>query len=260
MTATAEPEVGRSRRRKEDERLITGRTRWTDNITLPGMLHAAVLRSPYAHAKIVSIDTSSAKTASGVVAVYTAKDLDPDGSIGMPCAWSVTPDMKAPRRPVLADGQVNFAGEGVAVVVARSAAEARDALDEIDIEYDELPVVLDMEAALADGAPLVHEDIGTNKNALWVFDSGEAGTGGNVEEAISSSEVVLKRRFRQQRLIPSFMEPRACVVDPTGQHITMWSATQVPHILKTMASLTVGIPEHKLRVIAPDVGGGFGGK
>ena len=260
MTATAEPEVGRSRRRKEDERLITGRTRWTDNITLPGMLHAAVLRSPYAHAKVVSIDTSSAKTASGVVAVYTAKDLDPDGSIGMPCAWSVTPDMKAPRRPVLADGQVNFAGEGVAVVVARSAAEARDALDEIDIEYDELPVVLDMEAALADGAPLVHEDIGTNKNALWVFDSGEAGTGGNVEEAISSSEVVLKRRFRQQRLIPSFMEPRACVVDPTGQHITMWSATQVPHILKTMASLTVGIPEHKLRVIAPDVGGGFGGK
>ncbi|MEV4144210.1 molybdopterin cofactor-binding domain-containing protein [Amycolatopsis sp. NPDC049691] len=260
MTATIEPEVGRSRRRKEDERLITGRTRWTDNIALPGLLHMAVLRSPFAHAKIVSIDTSAAKGASGVVAVYTGKDLDPDGAIGMPCAWPITPDMKAPRRPVLASDTVNFAGEGVAVVVARSSAEAHDALEEIDVEYDELPVILDMEAAIADGAPLVHEDLGTNTSAVWKFDSAEAGTGGNVEDAISSSEVVLKRRFRQQRLVPAFMEPRACVVDPTGTQITMWSATQVPHILRVMSALTLGIPEHKLRVIAPDVGGGFGGK
>ncbi|MET8994207.1 molybdopterin cofactor-binding domain-containing protein [Amycolatopsis sp. NPDC004169] len=260
MTATIEPEVGKARRRKEDERLITGRTRWTDNITLPGMLHMAVLRSPFAHAKIVSIDTSAAKSASGVVAVYTGKDLDPDGAIGMPCAWPITPDMKAPRRPVLASDTVNFAGEGVAVVVARTSAEAHDALEEIDVEYDELPVILDMEAAIADGAPLVHEDLGTNTSAVWKFDSGEAGTGGNVEDAISSSEVVLKRRFRQQRLVPAFMEPRACVVDPTGTQITMWAATQVPHILRVMSALTLGIPEHKLRVIAPDVGGGFGGK
>ncbi|ADJ43681.1 carbon-monoxide dehydrogenase large subunit [Amycolatopsis mediterranei S699] len=260
MTATIEPEVGKSRRRKEDERLITGRTRWTDNITLPGLLHMAVLRSPFAHAKIVSIDTSAAKSAPGVIAVYTAKDLDPDGSVGMPCAWPITPDMKAPRRPVLASDTVNFAGEGVAVVVARSSAEAHDALEEIDVEYDELPVVLDMEAAIADGAPLVHEDLGTNTSAVWKFDSAEAGTGGNVEDAISSSEVVLKRRFRQQRLVPAFMEPRACVVDPTSTQITMWSATQVPHILRVMSALTLGIPEHKLRVIAPDVGGGFGGK
>ncbi|WP_370971789.1 xanthine dehydrogenase family protein molybdopterin-binding subunit [Amycolatopsis sp. cg9] len=260
MTATIEPEVGKSRRRKEDERLITGRTRWTDNIALPGMLHMAVLRSPFAHAKIVSIDTSAAKGAAGVVAVFTAKDLDPDSSIGMPCAWPITPDMKAPRRPVLAADQVNFAGEGVAVVVARTSAEAHDALEEIDVEYDELPVILDMEAAIADGAPLVHEDQGSNTSAVWKFDSGEAGTGGNVEEAISSAEVVVKRRFRQQRLVPAFMEPRACVVDPTGTQLTMWSATQVPHILRVMSALTLGIPEHKLRVIAPDVGGGFGGK
>ncbi|WP_410606286.1 xanthine dehydrogenase family protein molybdopterin-binding subunit [Amycolatopsis sp. lyj-109] len=260
MTATIEPEVGKSRRRKEDERLITGRTRWTDNITLPGLLHMAVLRSPFAHAKIVSIDTSAAKTAPGVIAVYTAEDLDPDSSVGMPCAWPITPDMKAPRRPVLAAGTVNFAGEGVAVVVARSSAEAHDALEEIDVDYDELPVVLDMEAAIADGAALVHEDLGTNTSAVWKFDSAEAGTGGNVEDAISSSEVVLKRRFRQQRLVPAFMEPRACVVDPTGTQITMWSATQIPHILRVMSALTLGIPEHKLRVIAPDVGGGFGGK
>ncbi|NBH01769.1 molybdopterin cofactor-binding domain-containing protein [Amycolatopsis sp. SID8362] len=260
MTATLEPEVGKSRRRKEDERLITGRTRWTDNIALPGMLHMAVLRSPFAHAKIVSIDTSAAKSAPGVVAVFTAKDLDPDSSIGMPCAWPITPDMKAPRRPVLAADQVNFAGEGVAVVVARSSAEAHDALEEIDVEYDELPVILDMEAAIADGAPLVHEDQGSNTSAVWKFDSAEAGTGGNVEEAISSAEVVVKRRFRQQRLVPAFMEPRACVVDPTGTQITMWSATQIPHILRVMSALTLGIPEHKLRVVAPDVGGGFGGK
>jgi carbon-monoxide dehydrogenase large subunit len=260
MTATIEPEVGKSRRRKEDERLITGRTRWTDNITLPGMLHMAILRSPFAHARIVSIDTSAAENAPGVVAVHTARDLDPDSSIGMPCAWPITPDMKTPRRPVLAADQVNFAGEGVAVVVARSSAEAHDALEEIDVEYDELPVILDMEAAIADGAPLVHEDQGSNTSAVWKFDSGEAGTGGNVEDALSSSEVVVKRRFRQQRLIPAFMEPRACVVDPTGAQTTMWSATQVPHILRVMAALTLGIPEHKLRVIAPDVGGGFGGK
>ena len=260
MTATIEPEVGKSRRRKEDERLITGRTRWTDNITLPGMLHLAVLRSPFAHARITSIDTAAAKGAPGVVAVYTARDLDPESSIGMPCAWPITPDMKAPRRPILAADQVNFAGEGVAVVVARSSAEAHDALEEIDVEYEELPVILDMEAALAEGAPLVHEELGTNKNALWVFDSGAAGTGGDVEEAIGSSEIVVKRRFRQQRLIPAFMEPRACVVDPTATQTTVWSATQVPHILRVMSALTLGIPEHKLRVIAPDVGGGFGGK
>ncbi|TVT39851.1 molybdopterin-dependent oxidoreductase [Amycolatopsis rhizosphaerae] len=260
MTATIEPEVGKARTRKEDARLITGRTRWTDNTVLPGLLHLAVLRSPFAHARINGIDTSEAKDRPGVIAVYTAADLDPEGAIGMPCAWPVTPDMKHPRRPVLAAHRVNFAGEGVAVVVARTAAQARDALEAIDVDYEELPVVLGLENALAEGAPLVHEELGTNRNALWVFDSGEAGTGGSVEQAISDAEVVVKRRFRQQRLIPAFMEPRSCVVDPTGPQIVMWSATQVPHILKTMAALTLGIPEHKLRVIAPDVGGGFGGK
>ncbi|HEV7978239.1 xanthine dehydrogenase family protein molybdopterin-binding subunit [Amycolatopsis sp.] len=260
MTAVVEPEIGKARLRKEDARLITGRTRWTDNLTLPGMLHLAVLRSPFAHAKIVSIDTSAAKDAPGVVAVYTGKDLDPEGAIGMPCAWPITPDMKSPRRPVLASDQVNFAGEGVAVVVARTSAEAHDALESIDVEYEDLPVVLGLEAAMAEGAPLVHEELGTNRNALWVFDSGEAGTGSSIDEAIASAEVTVKRRFRQQRLIPAFMEPRACVVDPTAAQLTMWVSTQVPHVLKTMAALTLGIPEHKLRVIAPDVGGGFGGK
>jgi carbon-monoxide dehydrogenase large subunit len=265
MTSTVEPEVGKARRRKEDARLITGRTRWTDNITLPGMLHLAVLRSPMAHARIVRIDTSRARELPGVVAVYTASDLDPEGAIALPCAWAITPDMKHPRRPVLAADTVHFAGEGVAVVVATNAYLAQDALAEIDVDYEELPVVLDMEAALADGATLVHPELETNRNALWVFDSGEAGTGADVAAAIDEASgaddaIVLTRRFRQQRLVPAFMEPRSTVVDPTAQQITIWSSTQVPHILKTMTALTLGLPEHKLRVVAPDVGGGFGGK
>ena len=269
MTQTeAAPEgalqVGQSRRRKEDARLITGRTRWTDNIQLPGMLHMAVARSPMAHARITRIDTTAAGQAPGVLGAFTAADLGAE-AIGLPCAWAVTPDMKAPQRPVLATQTVHFAGEGVAVVVARSAAEARDAAELVEVDYDPLPPVLDMEAALAEGATLVHPELGTNRNALWVFDSGEAGTGGSVADAIAAAEadpdsIVLRRRFHQQRLVPAFMEPRSTVVDPNGEQLTMWSATQVPHILKTMTALTVGLPEHKIRVIAPDVGGGFGGK
>jgi carbon-monoxide dehydrogenase large subunit len=256
---TAQPEIGRARLRKEDARLITGRTRFTDNIVLPGMLHAAILRSPFAHATITSLDVTEAKSRPGVIAVYTGKDFaEEQGSL--PCAWAITPDMKSPAHPSLAVGTVHFAGEAVAVVIARSAYEAADALDGIEIDYDELPAVLDMEAALAEGADLVHPDLGTNRCALWVFDSAEAGTGANVEDAISSSEVVVKRRFRQQRLIPAFMEPRSVVCDPTGEQLTLWSATQVPHIVRTMMAMTLGIPEHKIRVIAPDVGGGFGGK
>jgi aerobic carbon-monoxide dehydrogenase large subunit len=256
---TAQPEIGRARLRKEDARLITGRTRFTDNIVLPGMLHAAILRSPFAHATITSLDVTEAKSRPGVIAVYTGKDFaEEQGSL--PCAWAITPDMKSPAHPSLAVDTVNFAGEAVAVVIARSAYEAADALDGIEIDYDELPAVLDMEAALAEGADLVHPDLGTNRCALWVFDSAEAGTGANVEDAISSSEVVVKRRFRQQRLIPAFMEPRSVVCDPTGEQLTLWSATQVPHIVRTMMAMTLGIPEHKIRVIAPDVGGGFGGK
>ncbi|QSE90217.1 xanthine dehydrogenase family protein molybdopterin-binding subunit [Rhodococcus pseudokoreensis] len=259
MTATTEPEIGKARRRKEDEHLITGRTRWTDNLVLPGMQHLAILRSPFAHARITGIDTSAARDLPGVVAVLTGADLaDEQGSL--PCAWPITPDMKSPPAPSLAVDRVNFAGEAVAVVVARSAYEAHDALEAIDVEYDDLPVVLDLASAAADGSELVHPDLGTNVSATWTFDSAEAGTGGDVEDAIRDAEVLVERTFRQQRLIPAFMEPRSVVVDPTGAQITMWSATQIPHILRLMLAMTLDIPEHKLRVVAPDVGGGFGGK
>jgi carbon-monoxide dehydrogenase large subunit len=259
MTATVEPEVGKARARKEDARLITGRTRWTDNLTLPGLVHMAVLRSPFAHARITGVDTSAAKRMSGVLAVLTGADLaDEQGSL--PCAWPISEDMKSPDAPSIAVDKVNFAGEAVALVVARSAAEAEDALESIDVDYDEMPVVLDMEAAVAEGADLVHEDLGTNSSTTWVFDSAEAGSGGDVEQAISGAEVLIERTYRQQRLIPAFMEPRSIVVDPTGEQFTMWSSTQVPHILRLMIAMTLSVPEHKVRVIAPDVGGGFGGK
>ncbi|MDR7301544.1 xanthine dehydrogenase family protein molybdopterin-binding subunit [Haloactinomyces albus] len=264
MTATpttpgAEPELGRARKRKEDARLITGSTRWTDNMTLPGMLHLAVLRSPVAHARITAIDTAEARRMSGVHAALTGRDLaDEQGSL--PCAWPITEDMKAPQAPSMAVDEVRFAGEAVAVVAARSAAEARDALDTIDIDYEDLPAVLDMESALDGDSPLVHSELGTNRNATWTFDSAEAGTGGDVEQALAEAEVRVERTFRQQRLIPAFMEPRSVLVDPTGEQFTMYSATQVPHILRTMLAMTLGVAEQKIRVIAPDVGGGFGGK
>ncbi|OZM70108.1 carbon monoxide dehydrogenase [Amycolatopsis antarctica] len=259
MTSTIEPEVGKARLRKEDARLITGRTRWTDNMTLPGLLHMAVLRSPSAHARITAIDTGEAKRASGVIAVLTGADIaDEQGSL--PCAWPITPDMKSPDAPSIAVDHVAFAGEAVAVVIARSAAEAYDALELIDLDLEDLPVALDLEEATRDSATLAHPDLGTNNSATWVFDSGEAGSGEDVEKAIAEAEVVVERRFRQQRLIPAFMEPRSVVVDPTGDQFTMWSSTQVPHILRLMLAMTLGVPEHKVRVIAPDVGGGFGGK
>ena len=264
MTAVAQPEVGRARVRKEDARLITGRSRYTDAITPPGTLYLHVVRSPIAHATIAGVEASAARQAPGVIGVYTAADLGVE-AVGLPCAWPITPDMKSPQRPLLAASTVHFAGEGVAVVVARSAAEARDAADLVEVDFDPLEPVLDMEEALAEGATLVHPDLGTNENATWVFDSGAAGTGASVDEAIAAAEadpdsVVVRRRFRQQRLIPAFMEPRSCVVDPTGEQMTIYAATQIPHILRTMTTVTMGVAESKVRVIAPDVGGGFGGK
>ncbi len=262
MTATeTRPagEVGSARRRKEDARLVTGRTTWTDNLVLPGMLHMAILRSPLAHARITSTDVSEARGMPGVVDVFTGQDIaDFQGSL--PCAWPVTADIVHPNHPPLAVDEVRHTGEAVAVVVARSRAAAVDALGAINIDYENLPVVLDMEAAMADGADHAHIGLDTNKSYTWVFDSQAAGSGGSVDDAVAEADIVIRRRYRQQRLIPAFMEPRSVVVDPGGDGFTVWSSTQVPHILRFLMALITGTPEHKLRVIAPDVGGGFGGK
>ena len=254
-------EIGRDRRRKEDQRLITGRTRWTDNIELNGMVHLAMVRSPFAHAKITAIDVTEAKAAPNVLTVVTGQDIaEEQGTLIN--AWPLVPDQVTPTHTPVAVEHVAFAGEVVAVVAARSAAEARDAAELVDVDYEELPAALDLKEAAADTV-LAHPDLGTNKSAYWKFDSAEMGTGGNVEEAIEKARgdgIVIEREYRQQRLIPAFMEPRSVVVDPTGEQITMWTATQIPHIVRFALAATTGIPESKIRVIAPDVGGGFGGK
>ncbi|MGZ4465301.1 MAG: xanthine dehydrogenase family protein molybdopterin-binding subunit, partial [Nocardioides sp.] len=256
-----QPEIGKDRRRKEDRRLITGRTKWTDNIQLTGMLHLAMVRSPFAHARITNVDVTEAKAAPNVVTVLTGKDVAEEQG-GLPNAWPITPDQVTPNHPSIAVDRVAFAGEVVAVVVARSAAAARDAAELVDVDYEELPAALDLKDSAEDKI-LAHPDLGTNKSAFWQFDSADAGTGGNVDEAIEkarSEGIVIEREYRQQRLIPAFMEPRSVVVDPTGEQMTMWSATQIPHILRFLLAAVLGTPESKIRVIAPDVGGGFGGK
>ena len=249
------PQIGQSRLRKEDNRLITGNTNWTDNIQLPGMLHMAVLRSPMAHAKILNVDVSEALRQPGVVAAFTAADLGA-ANPGLPCVWPVTPDMKAPVHPALATDKVRHVGDPVAVVLATSRYAAADALESINVDYEPLPAVIDMEEALAEGATLVHEDAGTNKCYTWNFEPA------SYEDAKAEADFVIKRRFINQRLIPSPMEPRAVVASPGGPdgELTIWSATQIPHVLRVLLALITGTPEHKLRVVAPDVGGGFGAK
>ncbi|MFJ5840708.1 xanthine dehydrogenase family protein molybdopterin-binding subunit [Streptomyces shenzhenensis] len=249
-------EVGRSRLRKEDARLITGQTNWTDNIQVTGLLQLAVLRSPMAHARIGRVDVAPALDRPGVVAAFSGADLA-DGLGSLPCAWPVTEDIVLPGHPPIAVDEVRHAGDPVAVVVARDRYAAADALEAIEVDYEPLPPVLDLEAALADDAPLVHADKGTNRSYVWPLATGE-----NFAAVRERAEVTVKRRYHQQRLIPNAMEPRAVVVTPlaaSGEY-TVYSATQIPHILRIMLATVTGVPEHKLRVIAPDVGGGFGSK
>ena len=244
-------ELGQARLRKEDDRLITGQTNWTDNITLPGMLHIAYLRSPYAHARITSVDVSAALAAPGVIAAYSGADFAAEQG-SLPCAWPVTPDIVIPAHPPMAVDEVRYVGEAVACVVARDRYLAADALAAIEIDYEPLSPVLDIRTALDDGSPQVHE--AGNKSFEWVFANGD------VDAAFRDAPVVLERNYRQQRLIPSAMEPRAVVCSCVGGEFTLWSATQIPHVLRVMLALVTGIPEQNLRVIAPDVGGGFGSK
>src|SRR5688500_5949132 len=168
--------------------------------------------------------------------------------------------MVNPVHPSIAVVSVNHFGEAVALIVARSKVAAQDAVELVDVDYDVLPPVLNMEEAVKDGANLVHDELSSNTSYHFVFDAGDAGTGGNTDQAFADAEVVVSRRFVNQRLIPAFMEPRSCVVSPQGDNYTMWSATQIPHVLRVMLAMVTGVPEHKLRIIAPDVGGGFGGK
>ena len=256
MTETVDTStpLGRPIKRKEDAKLLHGRTNWTDNIQLPGTLHMAILRSPYAHAKITKLDVKPALSRPNVIAAYGAEELgDLNGSI--PCVWPVTDDIVMPDFPSLAKGKVRQVGDCVAVVLATDPVHAADALEAIEVEYEPLDAVVDMEAALAPGAALVHDDAGTNK--CYVYN-----LGGGYDDVKGKADVVVKRRFINQRLIPAFMEPRSVVAAPMGMsdEMTVWSSTQIPHVLRVLMALVTGIPENNLRIIAPDVGGGFGGK
>ena len=252
MSATETRHIGSPLKRKEDDPLLRGRGTFVDNIALPGTLAMAVVRSPYAHARIVSIDTSAAKAAAGVVDVFTGADLRDDWKAAMPCAWPVTEDMKNPEHFPLAVAEAHYQGDGVVVVLADTRAHAADAAELVEVEYEPLPVIVDVAAAADDGAPLVHEELGTNVSYVWKLETG------TFEE---DADVVVKHTYYQPPLIPNAMEPRGVVARPEpGGDVTLWSATQVPHILRLLAAATLGMSETKLRVIAPDVGGGFGSK
>ena len=256
MSSAAPRVFGSGIRRREDPRLLTGIARYTADITLPGMTYAAVLRSPHGHARIRKIDTAPAKSAAGVVGVYTGTDssasLQP-----IPCAWLIpNSNLKVAPYQAMARDLVRYVGDAVAVVVAESAQQAYDALDLIDVDYEPLPAVVDPELATKNGAPQLHPEAPGNVAFHWTV------AGGDIDAAFKSAEIVIRDRIIQQRLIPTPMETRGAVahfVPATGE-MTIWNTTQNPHIVRFIMSLVTGVPEDRLRVIAPEVGGGFGAK
>jgi carbon-monoxide dehydrogenase large subunit len=245
--------VGARVKRKEDPRLITGAGNYVDDIKLHDMQHLALLRSPHAHARIKSIDTSKAASAPGVRAVLTGGDIK-RMSEPLPTVGGVE-DLKTPDHPAMAIEEVNHLGEIVAGVVAADRYLARDAVDLIEVEYEVLPAVIDMEKAIETGSPLVHEDLGTNIGYRM-----EVGT--DVDAAFRDADVVVKQRMSNQRLIPNPLENRGVVAhyEQGPATLTVWTSTQIPHMLRGMYATLLRLPEQRVRVVAPDVGGGFGCK
>src|SRR5438105_711447 len=245
--------VGQRVKRTEDPRLIKGLAHYVDDVGLPETLHVVFVRSLYAHARINGVDASDALKAPGVVAVYTGKDVAE--KIGpVPCA-SALPDLKVPDYRVLATDKALFVGHPIAAIVATDKYAARDAVDLISVEYEELPAVVDVEAA-AKGGNVIHEKFGDN--VAYKLTSGE----GDIEAALKSADRIVTQKMIHQRLAPVAMEPRGVLARyfPGEEELTVWSSTQIPHLLRTQLALMIGIPENKLRVITPEVGGGFGSK
>src|SRR5215470_5650662 len=245
--------VGKKLKRKEDPRLIKGISHYTDDLKLAGMLYCAFVRSPHAHAKINAIRTDAARAVPGVVKVVTYDDLTGVGVV--PCAMQM-PDLKIPHHPLLAHGRVRYVGESVAAVVADDIYTARDAAELIEVDYDPLPVVVNMEKAIAKDSAIIHEDFKTNVAFTHVMKNGD------VEKAFAKADRVVKQRMLNQRLAPLAMEPRAVIAEylPGENRLTVWSSTQIPHLLRTQISVMVGLPETAVRVVTPEVGGGFGSK
>lgn len=244
-------------KRREDPRLITGQAKYTDDISLPHMVYMHIVRSPYAHANVKGINTEKAAGMPGVVGVFTGQDIAEAGFGNIPCAW-IVPDSecKTPPHPPLATGKVRHVGDGVVAVLAEDPYQARDAADAVEVDYEPLPSVVNALDATQDGAPLLYNNIPNNIDFRWVV------SGGDAEKAFQQAEVVVKDRIINQRLIPNAIEPRAAVAQYNSGlgDLTLWSTTQNPHIARFLISLVSNIPEHKIRVIAPEVGGGFGSK
>lgn len=257
MTVEAPPQhgtFGSAIRRKEDPRFITGTGQYVDDIVLPGMQYVAILRSPHAHARITSIDVSRALAMSGVSCAFTGQDLAEAGVGNVPCGW-VLPDMVIPEHPPLAVNKVRFQGDAVAAVVAESRALAEDAIELIEVDYEPLEAIVDPEQA-ATSSVVIHDDALDNKSFTWTV------TGGDVDTAFLNAHKVVTQRLINQRLIPNAMETRG-VVAQYGQYtdeLTLWTSSQIPHLVRLLLSLTLDHPEQNIRVISPDVGGAFGSK
>lgn len=246
--SSGKPLVGQPLKRREDRKLLVGRGRYVDDIRLPGMLHMAILRSPHAHAAISSIDLSQAKAAPGVRLVLSGEALA--DRIGPIVPNWIIPGSKVPVRPVIATDHVRFVGECVALVVAETPAQAYDAVGLIDVDYEVLPAVTDEAAAVQEGAPQLHENVPGNVATLYKV------KGGDYAKANQEADQVISLRVINNRLIPTCMETRAVIAapEPDGT-LTVYIGSQVPHMHRRWIAEAVGIPEHRLRVVAPDIGG-----
>ena len=257
MTAIEQPPtkkwVGQALRRKEDPRMITGRGRYVDDMVVPGMLYMAVVRSPEAHAKIVSTDGSAALALPGIHGVFFGEDLELGA--GLPMAW-VPPgvEMRTPEHWPLAKGEVKYVGQGVAIVLGDDKYRVIDAAEEVLVEYDPLPVVIDPEKAIEDTETLVHPDLGTNQVHEWSIG------GGDMDAAWAESDVVIERRIVNHRTAGTPIEPRALIADYRGGQLTLHLTSQNPHLIRLFMAGELEMGEDSIRVIAPDVGGGFGVK
>lgn len=261
MAATVEQQekqgyIGRAMKRKEDPRFITGQGRYLEDIVLPGMLHAVILRSPYAHARITRIDTTAARSMPGVAAVYTGDDIDLPP---LPYAYQAAGVQNNVNTPTaLAKGEVHWVGDGVAVVLADTVAQARDAAEAITVDYEPLPAVVDAALATREGAPQLHENAPNNLVFQW-----SCGTRDGAEQALQSADVVVRQELRNQRLIAVPMENRGVLAQFNAgtEELTLWLSSQAPHVHRLLlAAFVLGVPEQNIRVIAPDLGGGFGSK
>ena len=248
--------IGAAVTRKEDFRFLTGQGSYTDDISRPNQVHAVFVRSVMAHANLRSVDAGAARAMPGVVAVFTGDDLEGVG--GVPCGFA--PDggpMNEPPRPVLAQGKVRFVGDMIAMVIAETPEQARDAAEAVEVDYDELPAVVTMDAAMADGAPTLH-DLDDNSCFSWGIGDAEA-----TDAAFAGAEHVTTLELVNNRKCPNAIEPRAAIgeFDTAHDSYTLYTTSQNPHVIRLlMGAFVLGIPEHKLRVVSPDVGGGFGSK